>query len=111
MRIPHRSVAAPFIGSSNIYRDLGFPDADEMLAKAQLVGTLSELVAKNFRSLPRAATRLKCSRRRLTTILRGHFRQVSTQELATAVGLLRAVGVAAETSEDQKVKAHANGYS
>jgi hypothetical protein len=24
-------------GSANIYRDLGYPDADEMLVKAQLV--------------------------------------------------------------------------
>ena len=32
-------------GSGNIYRDLGYPDADEMLVKAQLVAKISDVFA------------------------------------------------------------------
>ncbi len=31
-------------GSGNVYRDLGYPDADEMLVKAQLVAKISEII-------------------------------------------------------------------
>ena len=34
------------IGSRNVYADLGFPDADEMLVKAQLVNKISEIIAE-----------------------------------------------------------------
>lgn len=32
-------------GSRNVYRDLGYPDADEMLVKAQLVSKISVVFA------------------------------------------------------------------
>lgn len=32
-------------GSGNIYRDLGYPNADEMLVKAQLVAKISVVFA------------------------------------------------------------------
>jgi len=31
-------------GSGNVYRDLGYPDADEMLVKAQLVAKISDII-------------------------------------------------------------------
>jgi hypothetical protein len=95
-RRQRRSKASCTVGSENVYRDLGFPDADEILAKAKLASTLSELIAQNSWSVPFAAARLKCSRRDLTAILRGQFRQISARELAAIVGLVQADGVAAE---------------
>lgn len=111
--MPHRyqSVATPFIGSSNVYRDLGFPDADAMLAKAKLASTLSELIAKKSWSPSDTAARMNCSRRHVTAILRGHFRQISVQELATTLALLGTDGVAADIPKDQKVRAGASRLS
>ena len=31
-------------GTANVYRDLGYPDAEEMLVKAQLVSKISEII-------------------------------------------------------------------
>jgi len=31
-------------GSTNVYADLGYPDADEMLVKARLVYKISEII-------------------------------------------------------------------
>jgi hypothetical protein len=81
-RQPSRSIATHAVGSCNVYRDLGFHDADEMLAKAELISTLSELIAKSSWSVPDAAARLNYSREKLPAILRGQFREISVGELA-----------------------------
>jgi len=93
-----RSIATHEVGSGNVYRDLGFPDADEMLAKAELTSTLSDLIAKNCWSLPDAAVRLNSSAKKLAAILRGQFHEISVDELATAVARIEAAEVAPDTS-------------
>ena len=35
---------AVYAGSGNVYADLGYPDADEMLVKAQLVSKIAEII-------------------------------------------------------------------
>jgi hypothetical protein len=74
-RLQRRSKASCTVGSENVYRDLGFPDADEMLAKAKLASTLSELIAQSSWSVPYVAARLKCSGKHLIAIVRGQFHQ------------------------------------
>jgi len=43
------------VGSRNVYADLGFADADEMLVKAQLVSKISEIIAERGYSQTEAA--------------------------------------------------------
>ena len=59
------------IGSRNVYADLGFADADEMLVKAQLVSKISEIIAERGYSQTEAAQRLGLPQPKLSKLMRG----------------------------------------
>jgi predicted XRE-type DNA-binding protein len=69
------------IGSRNVYADLGFPDADEMLVKAQLVSKISEIIAERGYSQTEAAQRLGLPQPKLSKLIRGQFSGISERKL------------------------------
>jgi predicted XRE-type DNA-binding protein len=68
-------------GSGNVYRDLGLPDAEEMLVKAQLVHKISDIIRAKGLTQMEAAKILGLTQPKLSGILRGHFRGVSERRL------------------------------
>lgn len=68
-------------GSGNVYRDLGFPDAEEMLVKAQLVSKIREIIRSKGLTQVEAAKILGLPQPKLSGILRGQFRGVSERRL------------------------------
>jgi predicted XRE-type DNA-binding protein len=68
-------------GSENVYRDLGLPDAEEMLVKAQLVSKISEIIRGKDLTQVEAAKILGLPQPKLSGILRGRFRGVSERKL------------------------------
>jgi predicted XRE-type DNA-binding protein len=68
-------------GTGNVYRDLGFPDAEEMLVKAQLVHKISEIIRSRGLTQVEAARILGLTQPKLSGILRGQFRGVSERKL------------------------------
>ena len=68
-------------GSENVYRDLGFPDAEDMLVKAQLVHKISEIIRSKGLTQVEAAKILGLTQPKLSGILRGQFRGVSERKL------------------------------
>lgn len=68
-------------GSGNVYRDLGFPHADEMLVKAQLVSKIREIIRDRGLTQVDAAAILGLPQPKLSGILRGQFRGVSERKL------------------------------
>ena len=68
-------------GSGNVYRDLGFPDPDAMLVKAQLTSKISEILAERRYTQTKAAELLGIPQPKLSKILRGQFRGVSERKL------------------------------
>jgi len=68
-------------GSGNVYRDLGYPDADEMLVKAQLVAKISEIVRSQELTQVEAARILGATQPKLSGLLRGQFRLISERKL------------------------------
>jgi predicted XRE-type DNA-binding protein len=68
-------------GSGNVYRDLGFPDADEMLVKAQLVTKIRDIIRERGLTQVEAAAILGLPQPKLSGILRGQFRGVSERKL------------------------------
>jgi len=72
-------------GSGNAYRDLGYPDADEMLVKAQLVAKISEIVRSQELTQVEAARILGVTQPMLSRLLRGQIRGISKQELIRLV--------------------------
>jgi addiction module HigA family antidote len=67
----------------NVYADLEFPDADQMLRKAYLVSKISDLILSNELDDARTASLLGISKISLSKILKGQFRDVNEDVLST----------------------------
>ena len=68
-------------GTTNVYADLGYRAPESMLAKAQLVSRIVELLAERGMTQTRAATVLGIPQPKLSKILSGHFRGFSERKL------------------------------
>ncbi len=68
-------------GSGNVYADLGYPDAEEMLVKARLVAKISEIVHKKGLTQVETARMLGLTQPKVSALLRGQFRGVSERKL------------------------------
>lgn len=68
-------------GSGNVFKDLGFPDADEHLLKAQLAMRLDGLIKARKLTQSAAAKLVGVGQPDLSKILKGHFRQISVERL------------------------------
>ena len=66
---------------SNVYADLGFKDAGEMLVKAQLVVKIAEILRDRGWSQLEAATVLGLTQPKLSKMLRGQFRGISEAKM------------------------------
>ena len=68
-------------GSANVFADLGCPDADAMLVKAQLASRIGEVV-KRWRLTQMAAARITgLPQPKLSGLLRGQFRGISEAKM------------------------------
>ena len=65
----------------NVYAQLGFPDAAEMLVKAQLVTKIAEILRKRGWSQQEAARVLGLTQPKLSKMLRGQFRGISEMKM------------------------------
>jgi predicted XRE-type DNA-binding protein len=68
-------------GSKNVYADLGMPDADEMLIKAQLVTKIREIIRGRNLVQQEAAALLGMKQPRLSNMLRGDFQGISERKM------------------------------
>ena len=68
-------------GSGNVYADLGFPGAEEMLVKAKLVMKISEIVRRKGLTQVEAARILGLTQPKVSALFRGQFRGVSERKL------------------------------
>jgi predicted XRE-type DNA-binding protein len=69
------------VKSTNVYEQLGFPDAEEMLVKAKLVSMILEILRGNGWSQQQAAKVLGLTQPRLSKMLRGQFRSISEMKM------------------------------
>ena len=65
----------------NVYAELGFPDAGEMLVKAQLVVRIAEILRQRGWSQQQSAKILGLSQPRLSKMLRGQFCGISEMKM------------------------------
>lgn len=68
-------------GSTNVYADLGRPDADEMLIKAQLATKIGEIIKRRRLTQVEAAEIIGMPQPKLSGLLRGQFRGVSEAKM------------------------------
>ncbi len=76
-------------GGGNVFADLGRPDAEARLPKAELVTRIDEIVRGRRLTQARAAELLGLSQPDVWRLLRGDFRQYSVERL---LRLLTALG-------------------
>lgn len=68
-------------GAENLFADLGFPDAESHLLKAQLVARLAGVLKDQGLTQAEAAQRMGVSQPDVSRLLRGQFRDVSVERL------------------------------
>ena len=76
-------------GSGNVFADLGLPDADAHLVKAELVSRIDAIVRERRITQTEAARLLGLSQPDVSRLLRGDFREYSLERLfrlLTALG-------------------------
>jgi len=71
--------------SGNVFADLGMPDADEHKLKAGLVAKLSSIMEERGLSQVAVAKLTGISQPDLSRVLRGRFRDFSTDRLLKAI--------------------------
>jgi predicted XRE-type DNA-binding protein len=69
------------IGSRNVFKDLGVPNAEEHLVKAQLVFKISSIMKERRLKQVEAAELLGIRQPDVSKMLRGEFRQFSVERL------------------------------
>lgn len=67
--------------SGNVYDDLGFPEAKDMQAKAQIVVLMHQEIEARRMSLDNVARALGTTKNELDRLLTGHFQAFSLDEL------------------------------
>ncbi len=90
----------------NVYAQLGFPDAEEMLVKAQLVTKIAEILKKRKWTQQQAAEVLGLTQPKLSRMLRGQFRGISEMKMMDCLVRLGrpvkiVVGPASKTAGDR----------
>ena len=69
------------VGSSNVFKDIGVPNADEHLVKAQLVYKIDTIMKKRRMKQTEAAALFGVRQPDISKMLRGEFRQFSVERL------------------------------
>lgn len=78
-------------GSGNVYADVGFPDAEEMLEKADLASQLDDRLAELGMTHAQAAELFNMPVSWLTDLLRGKFRDISRDEITACLNKLNSM--------------------
>lgn len=68
-------------GSGNVYKDLGFKDAEAMLAKARIVAEITRIIRARRLTQTAAAETLGLSQPKVSALLNGHFQGYSQERL------------------------------
>jgi len=77
------------MGSGNVYRDLGFKNAEAMLARARIVAEIARIIRARRLTQAAAARVLGLSQPKISALLNGHFQGYSQERL---IGLLNRLG-------------------
>jgi predicted XRE-type DNA-binding protein len=91
------------IGSGNVFKDLGLPNAEEHLVKAQLVFKIDTIMKKRRLKQVEAAALFGVRQPDVSKMLRGDFRQFSVERLLRfLVALNQDVQIVVRPHHDRK---------
>jgi predicted XRE-type DNA-binding protein len=69
------------VGSSNIFADLGLPDADTHFLKAQIVSEIYRLANERKLTQAQVGKRIGITQPEVSRMFKGHFREYSIERL------------------------------
>lgn len=69
------------IGSGNVFADLALPDAEELLAKAQLAERISAIISKRKLTQVEAARIMQVDQPKVSALTRGRLSEFSLERL------------------------------
>src|SRR5437016_545948 len=69
------------VGSANIFADLGLPNAETHLLKAQIVSEIYRLANERGLTQAKAGKRMGISQPEVSRMFKGHFREYSIERL------------------------------
>jgi len=75
-------------GGPNVFADLGLPDAEEMLVKAQLAFEIAREIKAHGLTQSQAAARIGLTQPKLSNLLRGRFRGISEDKMMRCLAAL-----------------------
>ncbi len=75
-------------GSGNVYKDLGFQNAEEMQAKAKLASSILSIIEKKKWTQAKAAEILGLTQPKISLLYRGQFSGFSTGKLIALLNKL-----------------------
>lgn len=94
-------------GTTNVYADLGLPDADEMLIKAQLATKIGDIIKRRKLTQVQAAELLGVTQPKLSGLLRGQFRGISeTKMLECLTRLGRDIEIVVRSAPRSRSEGH-----
>jgi predicted XRE-type DNA-binding protein len=76
------------VSSGNVFADLGLPNPEELLAKAELVSKIATLIRKRGLTQAKAAKLLGIDQPKVSLLLRGHLTGFSIERLMRFLLLL-----------------------
>ena len=76
------------ISSGNVYQDLGFENADEMIVKAQFASTIQDIMNSRGLTQMQAAEMMGLPQPKLSRLLNGNFRGVSEFKMLDCIARL-----------------------
>jgi len=74
--------------SGNVFQDLGLPDAEERLAKAEIASQICGLIKKKKLSQAKVATLLKITQPKVSLLLSGKLKGFSLEKLFSFLNAL-----------------------
>ncbi|MEA3235589.1 helix-turn-helix domain-containing protein [Pseudomonas mosselii] len=75
-------------GSGNVYADLNYPDADEMLVKARLASKICSIIKARHLTQMQAAQILGLPQPKVSEMTRGKFRGISESKMIDCLARL-----------------------
>jgi len=72
-----------FVGSGNVFADIGLPNPEELLAKAKIASTIYEVIETRGLTQAEAAELMGIDQPRVSKIIRGRLSEFSTEWLLT----------------------------
>lgn len=97
-----------FVGSGNVFADLGLPNADELLAKAELAIRITEILRRRRLTQVQAAEILGVDQPKVSALIRGRIAGFSIERLLRFLLLLGAdVSITIQPRPHSRIRARA----